>query len=80
VHSIAVVNARQPIQHPAQKWTIPSPVVIEQIPREQRRVVIYSVFYSCNGGMDKEFWAENGVIVGMVSRTLGVDASKRYAV
>lgn len=78
-HSIAAVNARQPIQQPIQNLSISSPAVVEHISHEQRRLAIYSVFYSCYGGMDKEFWTENGVIVGIMNR-LNIPRGSRQSV
>jgi hypothetical protein len=66
--SMAAVAARQPIQQPVQKMSFSSPEACEHIIHEQRRWAIYTVFYSCYGGMDKEYWAENGVIADIMNR------------
>jgi hypothetical protein len=42
-------------------------------------LAIYSVFYSCYGGLDKEFWAANGVIVGIMNR-LNIPRGSRQSV
>jgi hypothetical protein len=77
--SIAAVNARRPIEQPIQNLSFSSPDVVERISHEQRRLAIYSVFYSCYGGVDKEFWASNGVIVGIMNR-LGIPRGSRQSV
>jgi hypothetical protein len=61
-NAMASVKARQPIEQPIQNLSFSSPEVAERISHEQRRLAIYSIFYSCYGGVDKDFWAENGVM------------------
>ena len=66
--SLAAVRATRPIEQPIENLAFSSPEASEHISCEQRRWAIYTVFYSCYGGMDREFWAKNGVVVGIINR------------
>jgi hypothetical protein len=78
-NSMAGVAARQPIELPIENLAFDSPETSRFISQEQRRWAIYTVFYSCYDGIDKEFWAEKQVIVGIMNR-LGIPRGSRNSV
>ena len=67
-NAIQAVAAMEPNEQTIENLEFSNPVVCDFLCQEQRRWAIYTVFYTCYGGLDKRFWGQYQVITGIMNR------------